>query len=74
MSEMNYTLLCDFYELTMANGYFELGTLDESDVTGKVAPAVVDELSGSEEGAEVLERQIHILVGASLRKLEPGRG
>ena len=21
----NQTLLCDFYELTMANGYFELG-------------------------------------------------
>ena len=29
MSEMNYTLLCDFYELTMANGYFELGKADE---------------------------------------------
>ena len=26
---MNYTLLCDFYELTMANGYFELGKADE---------------------------------------------
>ena len=26
---MNYTLLCDFYELTMANGYFELGKKDE---------------------------------------------
>ncbi len=25
----NYTLLCDFYELTMANGYFELGKRDE---------------------------------------------
>ncbi|MBQ7343298.1 MAG: nicotinate phosphoribosyltransferase [Clostridia bacterium] len=25
----NYTLLCDFYELTMANGYFELGKADE---------------------------------------------
>lgn len=25
MTQMNYTLLCDFYELTMANGYFELG-------------------------------------------------
>lgn len=23
MSELNYTLMCDFYELTMANGYFE---------------------------------------------------
>ena len=23
------TLLCDFYELTMANGYFELGKRDE---------------------------------------------
>ena len=21
----NYTLLCDFYELTMSNGYFKLG-------------------------------------------------
>ena len=29
MSMMNYTLLCDFYELTMANGYFELGKADE---------------------------------------------
>ena len=29
MSDMNYTLLCDFYELTMANGYFELGKADE---------------------------------------------
>ena len=26
---MNKTLLCDFYELTMANGYFELGKADE---------------------------------------------
>ena len=26
---MNHTLLCDFYELTMANGYFELGKADE---------------------------------------------
>lgn len=26
---MNNTLLCDFYELTMANGYFELGKSDE---------------------------------------------
>ena len=25
----NNTLLCDFYELTMANGYFELGKADE---------------------------------------------
>ena len=25
----NNTLLCDFYELTMANGYFELGKKDE---------------------------------------------
>ena len=25
----NHTLLCDFYELTMANGYFELGKGDE---------------------------------------------
>ncbi len=29
MTEQNYTLLCDFYELTMANGYFELGKGDE---------------------------------------------
>ena len=29
MSKMNHTLLCDFYELTMANGYFELGKGDE---------------------------------------------
>ena len=24
-NKMNYTLLCDFYELTMANGYFQNG-------------------------------------------------
>ncbi len=29
MMKMNYTLLCDFYELTMANGYFELGKGNE---------------------------------------------
>ena len=29
MSNINSTLLCDFYELTMANGYFELGKGDE---------------------------------------------
>ena len=29
MSRLNNTLLCDFYELTMANGYFELGKADE---------------------------------------------
>ena len=29
MSRLNTTLLCDFYELTMANGYFELGKSDE---------------------------------------------
>ena len=29
MTHENYTLLCDFYELTMANGYFELGRQDE---------------------------------------------
>ena len=29
MSKINNTLLCDFYELTMANGYFELGKSDE---------------------------------------------
>ena len=29
MKEPNYTLLCDFYELTMANGYFELGKGNE---------------------------------------------
>ena len=29
MSKINHTLLCDFYELTMANGYFELGKGDE---------------------------------------------
>ncbi len=29
MSKVNHTLLCDFYELTMANGYFELGKADE---------------------------------------------
>ena len=31
MMQENYTLLCDFYELTMANGYFELGRKDEID-------------------------------------------
>ncbi len=30
MSKLNSTLLCDFYELTMANGYFELGKGDET--------------------------------------------
>ena len=29
MAKPNNTLLCDFYELTMANGYFELGKADE---------------------------------------------
>lgn len=29
MNERNYTLLCDYYELTMGNGYFELGKGDE---------------------------------------------
>ncbi len=29
MSKPNNTLLCDFYELTMANGYFELGKGNE---------------------------------------------
>ena len=29
MANLNHTLLCDFYELTMANGYFELGKGDE---------------------------------------------
>ena len=29
MSNLNHTLLCDFYELTMANGYFELGKANE---------------------------------------------
>ena len=29
MSRLNTTLLCDFYELTMANGYFELGKGEE---------------------------------------------
>ncbi len=29
MPNINSTLLCDFYELTMANGYFELGKGDE---------------------------------------------
>ena len=26
---MNYTMLCDFYELTMGNGYFETGLGDQ---------------------------------------------
>ena len=29
MDRQNYTLLCDYYELTMANGYFMLGKGDE---------------------------------------------
>ena len=29
MTPYNYTLLCDFYELTMANGYFISGKGDE---------------------------------------------
>lgn len=26
---MNYTMLCDFYELTMSNGYFKTGMMDQ---------------------------------------------
>lgn len=29
MTDLNYTMLCDFYELTMANGYFLTGKKDE---------------------------------------------
>ncbi len=29
MTEINYTMLCDFYELTMGNGYFEKGYKDK---------------------------------------------
>ena len=29
MTEKNYTMLCDFYELTMANGYYNAGKADE---------------------------------------------
>ena len=29
MTKENYTMLCDFYELTMANGYFEKGMQDQ---------------------------------------------
>ena len=29
MKEPNYTLLCDYYELTMGNGYFEAGMADQ---------------------------------------------
>ena len=28
MKRPNYTMLCDYYELTMANGYFENGMSD----------------------------------------------
>ena len=28
--KLNLTMLCDFYELTMANGYFQSGQVDES--------------------------------------------
>ncbi len=30
MTQQNYTLLCDFYEFTMANGYFEKGIGDKT--------------------------------------------
>ena len=30
MNRNNYTLLCDFYELTMSNGYFENGMKDKT--------------------------------------------
>ncbi len=30
MNKKNYTLLCDFYELTMSNGYFENGMKDKT--------------------------------------------
>ena len=26
--DINYTMLCDFYELTMGNGYFQTGLKD----------------------------------------------
>ena len=29
LNEKNYTMMCDFYELTMANGYFESGITDQ---------------------------------------------
>ena len=29
MNKNNYSLLCDFYELTMANGYFQIGAQDK---------------------------------------------
>lgn len=29
MNNLNFTLMCDFYELTMANGYFESGMKDQ---------------------------------------------
>ena len=28
MDKLNYTMLCDFYELTMGNGYFVSGMKD----------------------------------------------
>ena len=28
MTEQNLTMLCDFYELTMGNGYFQAGMRD----------------------------------------------
>ena len=28
-TKSNYTMMCDFYELTMANGYFESGLKDQ---------------------------------------------
>ena len=32
MNHQNYTLLCDFYEITMANGYFLCGKAEEEAV------------------------------------------
>lgn len=29
MNDINYTMMCDFYELTMANGYFQTGYADK---------------------------------------------
>ena len=29
MDRENYTMLCDFYELTMSNGYFQNGMKDQ---------------------------------------------
>ena len=56
----NHTLLTDFYELTMANGYFELGKKDEIAYFDMFFRKVPDDggfaiLAGLEQIVEYLE-------------------